>query len=54
MGWGRPGGGRGDEQVEAGGGSQTGTENRFLFSSEGSVMGGGVGGGGLEQDRGEA
>lgn len=38
MGWGRPGRGRGDEQVEAGVGSRTGTENGFLFiSSEESV-----------------
>lgn len=28
-----------DEQVEAGGGSRTGTENGFLFTSEGSVTG---------------
>lgn len=39
MGWRRPGRGKGDEQVEAGGGSRTGTENRFLFTSEGSVTG---------------
>lgn len=39
MGWGRPGRGKGDEQVEAGGGSRTGTENGFLFTSKGSVTG---------------
>ena len=31
----------GDEQLEAGDGSRTGTEIRFLFSLEGSGAGGG-------------
>lgn len=39
MGWGRPAEGAGDEQVEAGGGSRTGRENRFLFLSEGRWQG---------------
>lgn len=39
MGWGRLAEGAGDEQVEAGGGSWTGRENRFLFLSEGRWRG---------------
>lgn len=39
MGWGRPAEGAGDEQVEAGGGSRTGRENRSLILSEGRWWG---------------